>query len=167
MAVLKIQTRRPDTRLGHVVEEEWEYDPETGCDTGREHRCVSYRHPDGTYIRRDTHGADAVQEQYKRLVAEHVTINHALKLITDSLPERFKKPVFDSDGNAVSDNSGKSRLIVKDKHRSRYNRIGNGRYKFIVPGIDQATHRQLSAKLAAKFGDSLALLKPVPDKAAL
>jgi len=41
MTILKIQEWRPDTHPGYVVEEEWEYDPETRRDTGREHRGVA------------------------------------------------------------------------------------------------------------------------------
>src|SRR5437016_6345003 len=65
MTMLKIQTWRPDTHPGHIVEEEWEYDMEAGRDTGREHRCLSVRYPDGTLIHRDTHGTDVAQEHYK------------------------------------------------------------------------------------------------------
>src|SRR5439155_1500732 len=63
------------THPGHILEIEWKYDPETRRDTGREHRCVSYRYPNGTYIHRDTHGADVAQEHYKKLLAEHKTKN--------------------------------------------------------------------------------------------
>lgn len=72
MAMLKVQSWRPDTHPGHVIETEWEYDIEAGRDTGREHRGVSVRYPDGTYIHRDTDGADVTQEHYARLLAEHV-----------------------------------------------------------------------------------------------
>ena len=160
MTMLKIQTWRPDTHPGHIVEEEWEYDMEAGRDTGREHRCLSVRYPDGTLIHRDTHGADVAQEHYKKLLAQHVVKNHTLKLIIESLPARMKKPVLDSDGDPVLDDTGQPVLTVKEKHRPRYTHLGNGQYEFIVPGIDGATHRDLAAKLTAQFGDSVVLLKP-------
>jgi hypothetical protein len=50
MTMLKVQTCRPDTHPGHIVEVEWEYDIETGRDTGREHRGVSVRYPARTFV---------------------------------------------------------------------------------------------------------------------
>lgn len=160
MTMLKVQTWRPDTHPGYIVEEEWEYDPATGRDTGREHRAISVRYPDGTHVHRDTHGSDVAQEHYKKLLGEHFVKNHALRLIIESLPARMRKSVLDSDGDPVLDDSGKPRLTVKDKHTPRYKHLGNGRYEFTVPGIDEATHHDLTAKLAKQFGDRVVLLKP-------
>jgi len=154
MPTLKIQTWRPDTHSDHVVEIEWEYDREAGRDTGREHRGVSIRYPDGTCIHRDTHGAEATNEHYKKLLAEHVIKNHAYKLIIDFLPARM-----DSDGDPVLDNAGLPRLMIKDKHRPRWKHLGNGHYEFTVPAIDEATHRDLAAILSTQFGDKIVLLK--------
>jgi hypothetical protein len=160
MTMLKVQTWRPDTHPGHVVEEDWEYDMGTGHDTGREHRGLSVRYPDGTYIHRDTHGADVAHEHYQRLRAEHVVKNDAYQFIVDSLPASMKKPVLDSDGDPVLDDGRQPRLAVKDKHRPRFKHLGCGRYEFTVPGIDEATYRDLAAKLTQKFADSILLLKP-------
>lgn len=160
MAILTTQTWRPDTHAGHIVEEEWEYDPETGRDTGREHRCVSIRYPDDTYIHRDTHGADVLRQHYQKLRDEHVVKNQAYGLISEALPARMKKPVLDSDGDPILDNSGEPRLTVKDKHRPRFKHLGNGRYEFVVPGIDEATQCELAAKLVRRFSDNVLLLKP-------
>jgi hypothetical protein len=159
MTMLKVQTWRPDTHPGHIVEVEWEYDREAGRDTGREHRGVSVRYPDGTTIHRDTHGPDVAHEHYKKLHAEHVVKNHVHNLIIESLPARMRKPVLDSDGDPVMDGAGQPRLTVKDKHNPKFHHLGHGRYEFTVPGIDEATHRDLAAKLT-QFGDSVALLKP-------
>lgn len=49
MVIVKTQRWLPDTHPGYVVEIEWEYDPEAGRDTGREHRGISVRYPDGTF----------------------------------------------------------------------------------------------------------------------
>jgi hypothetical protein len=160
MTMLKVQTWRPDTHPGYSVEVEWEYDMETGRDTGREHRGVSVLYPDGARIHRDTHGPDVAHEHYKNLHAEHVVKNHAYTLIADSLPTRTRKPVLDSDGDPVLDGAGQPRLTVKAKHRPKFNHLGSGRYEFVVAGIDDATHRDLAAKLTQKFGDSVVLLKP-------
>jgi hypothetical protein len=159
MTMLKTQTWRPDTHPGHIVEIEWEYDREAGRDTGREHRCVSVRYPDATCIHRDTHGSDAAQEHYKKLVAEHIVKNQAFNLIIESLPARMRKPVLDSDGDPVLDEGGQPRLTVKDKHRPTFRHLGHGRYEFTVPGIDEAAHRDLTATLT-QFGDRVVLLKP-------
>ena len=132
MILLKVQIWRPDTHPGHIVEEEWEYDTETGRDTGREHRGVSVRYPDGTLIHRDTHGPDVAHQHYLTLVTEHMIKNHALKIILDSLPGPMRKPALDSDGDWVYDRDGRPKLIVKDKHRPRFNHLGRGNYEFIV-----------------------------------
>jgi hypothetical protein len=160
MTMLKVQTWRPDTHPGHSIEVEWEYDREAGRDTGREHRGVSVLYPDGTQIHRDTHGVDVAHEHYKKLHAEHVVKNHAYNVIIESLPARMRKPVLDSDGDPVADGSGQLRLTVKDKHRPRFSHLGSGRYEFIVPGIDEATHRDLAAKLTQEFGDGVVSLTP-------
>jgi hypothetical protein len=160
MATLKVQTWRPDTHPGHFVEVEWEYDMEAGRDRGREHRGVSVRYPDGTYIHRDTHGADVAHEHYRKLLAEHVVKNQAYQLIIESLPADMKKQALDSDGDPVFDDAGRPRLTVKDKHTPRFNHLGNGRYEFIVPGIDEVIYRDLAEKLRAQFGESIVLLKP-------
>jgi hypothetical protein len=47
MKILKLQSWQPDTHPGYNVEVEWEYDVQAGRDTGREHRGVSVRYPDG------------------------------------------------------------------------------------------------------------------------
>jgi hypothetical protein len=158
MIMLKVQTWQPDTHPGYLVEVEWEYDRAAGRDTGREHRAVSLRYPDGTYIHRDTQGADTAQQHYKKLVAEHVVKNHAWKFIVDWLPASMRKPVLDSDGDPVLDDRGHPRLAVKDKHMPQFRHLGNGRYEFTVPGIDEVTHAALVAKLGQKFGDSIILL---------
>jgi hypothetical protein len=160
MTMLKVQRWRPDTHPGYVVEEEWEYDRETGRDTGREHRAVSVRYLDGTHIHRDTHGAELAQDHYEKLLAEHIVKNEAFNFIIESLPERMKKPVLDSDGDPLLDKAGKPMMTVKDKHRPRFRHLGNGRYEFVVPGMDEATYRELSATLVKKFGDRAVLLKP-------
>lgn len=158
MAILKVQIWRPDTHPGHSVEVEWEYDRETGRDTGRPHRGVSVLYPDGTRIHRDTHGPDVAHEHYEKLHAEHVVKNEAYRLIVDSLPARMKKPALDSDGDPQSDDSGQPRLTVKDKHRPRFKHLGNGRYEFDVPGIDETAHREVAANLRKRFDDSITLL---------
>ena len=160
MALLKIQTWRPDTHPGHSLEIEWEYDQEAGHDTGREHRGVSVLYPDGTRIHRDTDGADAVQEQYLRIRTENVTKNRAHGFIVDALPTSMKKAVIDSDGDPVLDDAGQPRLAVKDKHRPQFTHLGDGRYEFLVPGIDEATFRDLSSKLAQEFGGAVTLRNP-------
>src|ERR1700722_12254552 len=116
MTMLKVQTWRPDTHPGHIVEVEWEYDREAGRDTGREHRGVSVLYPDGTHIHRDTHGQNVAHEHYQKLHAEHVVKTRAYNVIIESLPAHMKKPVLDSDGDPVLDNAGQPRLTVKDKH---------------------------------------------------
>ena|SRR5437868_1804774 len=158
MPMLKVQTWRPDTHPGHVVEVEWEYDMEAGRDTGREHRGVSVRYPDGTYVHRDTHGADVAHEHYQKLHAEHVVKNQAYGIIAESLPRHMKKPMLDGDGGPVLDDAGQPRLTVKDSHKPSFNHLGSGRYEFTVPEIDEATHREIAAKLG-QFGDSVVLLK--------
>lgn len=160
MTMLKVQTWRPDTHPGHIVEVEWEYDREAGRDTGREHRGVAVRYPDGTLVHRDTHGAAVAHEHYRKLLAEHIIKNQAHKIIIESLPANMKKPVLDSDGDPVLDGAGKPRLTVKDKHKPSFRHLGGGRYEFVVPGIDEATHSTLSEKLAQIFGDSVVLRKP-------
>ena len=160
MTMLKVQTWRPDTHAGHIVEVEWEYDMDTGRDTGREHRGVSVLYPDGTRIHRDTHGSDVAHEHYRKLHAEHVVKNHAYNLIIESLPAHMRKPVLDSDGDPILDDAGQPGMTVKDKHSPRFNHLGSGRYWFIVPGIDEATHRELAATLTQKFGDGVIFLKP-------
>jgi hypothetical protein len=159
MTMLKVQTWRPDTHPGHIVEVEWEYDREAGRDTGREHRGVSVLYPDGTHIHRDTHGQNVAHEHYQKLHAEHVVKNRAYNVIIESLPAHMKKPVLDSDGDPVLDNAGQPRLTVKDKHKPRFNHLGNGRYEFVVPGIGEATQSDLAAKLT-RSGDSVVLLNP-------
>lgn len=158
MAMLKIQTWRPDTHPGHIVEEEWEFDREAGRDTGREHRGVSVRYPDGTYIHRDTHGPEVAQAHYKQLLAEHVVKNRAYKIIMDSLPIQMKKAVLDSDDDPVLDETNQPRLAVKEKHKPRFKHLGKGRYEFIVPGMDEATRSILTANLA-QFGEGVVLLR--------
>lgn len=157
--MLKVTTWEPDTHPGYIVEYEWEYDLETGRATARELCAKSVRYADGRCIHRDTHGADVVQEHYNRIVAEHITKNQALKIIADSLPAQFKKPVFDSDGDPVLDSAGKPRLVIKDKHRPRWEHRGDGRYALFAPGIDEPTYRELTAVLKAQFGDKVVLLK--------
>ena len=159
MTMMKLQTWRPDTHPGHIVEVEWEYDRQAGRDTGREHRGVSIRYPDGTYIHRDTHGPDVADERYRKLHAEHVVKNEAYGIIMESLPARMKKPVLDSDNDPVLDVAGRARLVVKDKHKPTFTHLGNGRYAFVVPGIDEEAHREIAAKLTRKFGDSIVTLK--------
>jgi hypothetical protein len=156
--MLKVQQWRPDTHPGHVLEVEWEYDREAGRDTGREHRGISIRYPDGTYIHREAHGADVAQQHYKKLLAEHVVKNQAWKFIVDDLPANMRKPMLDSDGDPVLDEIGRQRLALKDKHKPRFTHLGQGRYEFVVPGIDQATRDALARKLARKFGDDVVLL---------
>ena len=160
MAMLKIQAWRPDTHPGHVIEVEWEYDLEAGRDTGREHRGVSVLYPDGTRVHRDTDGADVAQEHYARLLAKHVAKNQAYGSIVDSLPGSMKKQVLDSDGDPVLDEAGQPRLTVKDKHRPQFIHLGSGRYEFTVPGIDEETRSDVSARLAEQFGDGVVTLKP-------
>jgi hypothetical protein len=159
MTKLKIQTWRPDTHPGHILEIEWEYDIEAGRDTGREHRGVSVRYPDGTCVHRDTHGADVAHDHYKKLLAEHVIKNRAYSLILKSVPTHMMKAVLDSDGDPVLDGAGQPRMTIKDKHRPRFQHLGNGRYEFTVPGIDEATYRDLTQKLGP-LGDSVVSLKP-------
>lgn len=158
MAILKIQTWKPDTHPGHTVEVEWEYDREAGRDTGREHRGVSIRYPDGTYIDRDTHGADVAHQHYQKLHAEHVVKNQAYKIIADSLPADMMKPLLNGDGRAVLDDAGQPRLTVKDAYKPSFNHVGSGRYEFTVPGIDEAKRREIVAKLA-QFGERVVVLK--------
>jgi len=161
MTMLKVQIWRPDTHPGHVLEVEWEYDKETGRDTGREHRGVSVLYPDGTYIHCDKHGRDMAHQYYQKLHAEHVVKNEAIKLIIESLPSWMTKPMFDSDGDPMLDVIGQPRTTVKDKHKPKFDHIESGRYEFNVPGIDEATHRDVAAKLKAKFGDHVVLLEPI------
>jgi hypothetical protein len=158
MVMLKIQTWRPDTHPAHIVEVEWEYDREKGRDTGREHRGVSIRYPDGTYIHRDTHGADVAHRHYRNLHAEHVVKNKAYSIIAASLPAHMKKPMLDGDGGAVLDDAGQPRLVLKDDCRPSFNHLGSGRYEFTVPGIDVATSREIAANLA-QFGERVVVLK--------
>ena len=158
MTMLKVQTWRPDTHPGHIVEVEWEYDMTAGRDTGREHRGVSLHYPDGTYVHRDTHGADVAHRHYLKLHAEHIVKNQAYKIIADSLPAHMKKPMLDGDGAPVLDGAGQPALTLKDSHRPNFNHLGNGRYEFTVPGIDAVTHGEIVAKLS-QFGDSVVLLK--------
>lgn len=160
--MLKIQAWRPDTHPGHVVEIEWEYDPESGRDSGREHRGVSVRYPDGTYIHRDTHGPDSAHEHYEKLRADHVVKNRAYSVIVESLPARMKKPILDSDGDPVLGSDGKPATTIKDKHRPSFRHLGSGRYEFSVPGIDEATSRVVAEKLSQKFSDSVRLVKTSP-----
>ena len=159
MVVLKKQEWRPDTHPGYVLEVEWEYDRNTGRDTGREHRGVSIRYPDGTQVHRDLHGADVVHEQYKKLRAENVVKNHAYGIIIESLPARMKRPVLDSDHDPVLDEAGHPRMVVKDKHLPNFEHLGNGRYEFVVPGIDDASRRDIVEKLAQRFGQGVVTLK--------
>jgi hypothetical protein len=159
MTMLKLQTWRPDTHPGHIVEVEWEYDRQAGRDTGREHRGVSIRYPDGTFIHRDTHGLDVANAQYRKLHAEHVVKNEAYGIIMESLPARMKKAVLDSDNDPVLDKSGHPRLAVKDKHKPTFTHLGNGRYAFVVPGIDEAARSELAVRLTRKFGDGVVTLK--------
>jgi hypothetical protein len=159
--MLKVQTWRPDTHPGHIVEVEWKYDMEAGRDSGRAHVGVSVRYPDGTQIHRDTHGADAAQEHYQKLRAEHVVKNRAYRMIVESLPVHMKKPLLDSDNDPVLDEAGQPKLTVKDKHRPTFSHLGGGRYEFIVPGIDEATHIAVAAKIADQFGETVAIKKPI------
>ena len=99
-------------------------------------------------------------EHFKKLLAEHVVKNQAVQIINESLPPGMLKPVVDSDGDPVLDDAGQQRLTIKDKHRPRFNHLGNGRYEFSVPGIDEATHRDLAGKLAQRLGERVVLLKP-------
>lgn len=142
------------------MEIEWEYDGEAGRDTGRAHRGVSVLYPDGTRIHRDTHGPDLAHEHYENLLAEHVRKNQAYCLIVESLPASMKKPVLDSDGDPVLDGAEQPRLTVKNKHRPKFGHLGNGRYEFVVPGIDEATRRDLAANLARRFGNTISLRPP-------
>ena len=158
MTILKVQTWRPDTHPGHVVEVEWEYDRTAGRDTGREHRGVSLRYPDGTYIHRDTHGADVAHRHYQQLHAEHVVKNQAYKIIAESLPMHMKKPMLDSDGASVMDGAGQPRLTLKDSHKPGFDHVGSGRYEFTVAGIDETTRQEIAAKLA-QFGERVVVLK--------
>jgi hypothetical protein len=158
MSKLKIQIWRPDTHPGYTAEVEWEYDREAGRDTGREHRGVSVRYPDGTLIHRDTHGPDVAHEHYQTPVTEHVIKNRAIRTLIEDLPARMKKPMLDTDGDPILDDRGQPQLTVKDKHRPIFKHLGKGRYEFIVPGIDEATHRDLAGKLA-QFGDAIVRLK--------
>ena len=158
MTILKVTTWRPDTHPGHIAEFEREYNRETGRSTERQCRGVSVRYPDGTHIHRDTHGADVAHEHYKKLAAENRLKNRAYNFIVDALPVHLKKPMFDSDGDSVLDIAGQPILTVKDKHKPGFKHLGNGRYEFTVPGLDEAAHRDLAAKLTAQFGDSVVLL---------
>lgn len=158
--MLKLQTWRPDTHPGCTVEIEWEYDPSSGRETGREQRGVSVRYPDGTLIHRDTDGQDVADRHYRRLIAEHMIKNQAYSFIVNALPEHMKKLTVDRDGDAVLDERGTPKRALKDKHRPSFNHLGNGRYEFTVPGLDEVTHRDLSAKMAARFGDGVSLLEP-------
>lgn len=157
MAILKVQRWLPDTHPGHVVEIEWEYDPEAGRDTGRDHRGISVRYPDGTVVHADTHGADVAHQHYKNLHAEHVVKNQAYAVIVESLPARMKKPLLNDRGEAVFDRAGRPVLVLVDVHRPCFRHLGKGRYEFTVPGIDEGTHRELAEKLA-HFGDRVILL---------
>jgi hypothetical protein len=132
MAMIKVQQWQPDTHPGYLVEIEWEYDRDAGRDTGREHRGVSVRYPDGTHIHRDTHGADVAHAHYQALHAEHVVKNQAHALIAESLP------------------------ADADKHAPSFNHLGGGRYEFTVPGIDDATRQEIAEKLA-RFGGRVVL----------
>ena len=158
MAMLKIQQWRPDTHPGYLVEIEWEYDVEAGRDTGREHSGVSIHYPDGTYIHRDTHGADVVHKHFQTLHAEHIIKNKAYSIIAESLPAHMKKPVLDGDGRAVLDDAGRPRSILKESHRPSFNHLGGGRYEFTVPGMDEASRQEIAAKLT-QFGEHVVLLK--------
>lgn len=159
MAILKKQEWRPDTHPGYVLELEWEYDENTGRDTGREHRGVSIRFPDGLQIHRDTHGADVVHERFNKIHAENVLKNRAYGVIIESLPASMKKPVLDSDHDPVLDEKGRPRMVVKDKHKPEFEHLGNGRYEFFVPGIDEASRRSISEILAQRFGHGVVTLK--------
>lgn len=159
MAVLKIQEWRPDTHAGYILEVEWEYDRDTGRDTGREHHGVSIRYPDGSHIHRDTHGTNVVHQHYKKLHAEHVVKNQAYGIIIESLPARMKKPVLDSDNDPVMDEAGHPKTVIKDKHKPAFAHLGTGRYEFVVPGIDNTTLHELAAKLNGKFGEGIVTLK--------
>ncbi|HEX3652415.1 MAG TPA: hypothetical protein VHU18_06300 [Rhizomicrobium sp.] len=160
MPTLKVQTWRPDTHPGHVLEVEWEYDMEAGRDTGHEHRSVSVLYPDGTLIHRDTHGSEVAHEHYKRLHTEHVTKNHAYALIVDALPAKYKKAVLDSDGDPILDDNGQPGLTIKDKHKPRFKHLGAGRYEFALPGVDDSTTGELAVQLSQEFGDRIVLLRP-------
>ena len=159
MKMLKLQKWIPDTHPGHIVEVEWEYDIEAGGDTGRAHIGVSVRYPDGTTIHRDKHGADVAHEHYRRLLAEHVVKNHAYCVIVESLPAHMKKPAVDSDGDPVLGGERQPLLTLNDKHQPTFRHLGSGRYEFVVPGIDDATHSELAAKLTQQFRDRVILLK--------
>jgi hypothetical protein len=115
--------------------------------------------PIGHSYHRDTHGADLPHEQYKKLLEEHRTKNRAYKFIIASLPARMKKPLLDSDGDAVLDNSSQPKFTAKDKHRPKFKHLGDGRYEFVVPGIDEATYCSLAAILETEFRGDVALLK--------
>lgn len=158
--VLKVQTWRPDTHPGYVLEVEWEYDVEGGRDTGREHQGVSVTYPDGTLVHRDTDGADAANALYQKIRDENVRKNIAHAMICSSLPLTMKKAVFDSDGDPVLDETGQQRVIVKDKHRPSFIHKGNGEYEFVVPGIQNSDYEELSSILAAEFGTNVTLRLP-------
>jgi hypothetical protein len=157
MATLRIQLWLPDTHPGHIVEVEWEYDQDLGRDTGRAHRGVSVRYPDGTHIHRDTHGTETAHAHYRKLHAEHIVKNRVYGIIVDSLPSHMRKPMLDSDGDPVLGDAGQPRSVVKDKHRPRFTHLGGGRYEFVVPGLDKTVHRDLAAKLTEQFGDRVVL----------
>lgn len=159
MPMLKIQKWVPDTHLGISVEIEWEYDKEAGRDTGREHRGVSVRYPDGTYIHRDTQGPDVAHEHYRKILAENVVKNRAYKVIVASLPMWMKKTALDSDGDPVLDRDGHPCMTVKDKYKPRYKHLGSGRYEFMIPDIDEETYKTVTSNLSQFLG-SVALLKP-------
>ncbi|HTU00054.1 MAG TPA: hypothetical protein VMF58_18535 [Rhizomicrobium sp.] len=159
MAILKTQQWRPDTHPGYILEVEWEYDKTTGRDTGREHHGVSVQYPDGTIIHRDSHGADVAHQRYKKLHAEHIVKNQAYAIILDALPARMKKPLLDSDNDPLLDEAGHPRLVVKDKHKPVFAHLGEGRYEFVVPGLDEGSRHALAEKLGRKLGDGVITLK--------
>ena len=156
MAMIKIQQWRPDTHPGHVVEIEWEYDREAGLDTGREHRGVSVRYPDGAYVHRDTHGADVAHQHYTNLRAEHVVKNQAYSIIAEALPAHMKQPMLNDEGAVALDENGQPRLVLKEGYRPSFKHLGGGKYEFTALGVDDATRRKIVAKLA-QFGERVVL----------
>lgn len=95
--------------------------------------------------------SDQPQVIFDQVIAENRLKNHAVTFVTDWLPDAYKKPLLDSDGDPTGE------MVVKDKHSVQWDfgKLGDGVVSVFVPGLRDEDEQPLKDALAAEFGDTV------------
>lgn len=94
---------------------------------------------------------DNPQEIFEQILHENQLKNRAVGFVTEWLPDFYKKPELDSDGDPTGN------TILKDKFPVQWDfgKLGDGIVSVFVPGLRDEDLEPLQKALQEAFGDTV------------